>query len=89
VIYAAELAQRAGDGLRLSLVYTRTGPPDAKARVGRISGPVLAADGWRPRDAPAVFACGPTGFVEAAAGLLTRMGHDARRIKTERFGPTG
>jgi ferredoxin-NADP reductase len=89
VIYAAELAQRAADGLRLSYVYTRTAPPDAKVRVGRISGPVLAADGWRPRDAPAVFACGPSGFVEAAASLLTRMGHDARRIKTERFGPTG
>jgi len=57
--------------------------------VGRISGPVLAADGWRARDAPAVFACGPSGFVEAAASLLTRMGHDAGRIKTERFGPTG
>jgi ferredoxin-NADP reductase len=50
---------------------------------------VLAADGWRARDAPAVFACGPTGFVEASASLLTRMGHDAGRIKTERFGPTG
>jgi ferredoxin-NADP reductase len=36
-----------------------------------------------------VFACGPSGFVEAAASLLTRMGHDASRIKTERFGPTG
>jgi ferredoxin-NADP reductase len=89
VIYAAELAERAGAGLALSVVYTRTAPPGAKVRVGRISGPVLAADGWRARDAPAVFACGPTGFVEAAATLLTRMGHDAGRIKTERFGPTG
>ena len=89
VIYGAELAERAADGLALSLVYTRTAPPDARVRVGRISGPVLAADGWRARDAPAVFACGPTGFVEAAASLLTRMGHDAGRIKTERFGPTG
>jgi ferredoxin-NADP reductase len=89
VIYAAELAARAADGLALSLVYTRTAPAGEKVRVGRISGPVLAADGWRARDAPAVFACGPTGFVEAAADLLTRMGHDAGRIKTERFGPTG
>ena len=89
VIYAAELAERAAGGLHVSYVYTRTAPPDARVRVGRISGPVLAADGWRARDAPAVFACGPTGFVEAAASLLTRMGHDAGRIKTERFGPTG
>ena len=50
---------------------------------------MLAAAGWRPRQAPAVFACGPTGFVEAAAGLLTGAGHDPGRIKTERFGPTG
>jgi ferredoxin-NADP reductase len=90
VIYAAELAARAGDGgLSLSYVYTRTAPPDSRVRVGRISGPVLAADGWRAPERPAVFACGPTGFVEAAASLLTRMGHDASRIKTERFGPTG
>ena len=89
LIYGAELAQRATAGLSLSYVYTRTAPPDAQVRVGRISGPVLAADGWRAREAPAVFVCGPTGFVEAAASLLTRMGHDPARIKTERFGPTG
>jgi ferredoxin-NADP reductase len=90
IIYAAELAQLAAAGqLSLSYVYTRTAPPDARLRVGRISGPVLAADGWRGRDRPAVFACGPTGFVEAAASLLTRMGHDASVIKTERFGPSG
>ena len=89
IIYAAELAQQAAAGLSLSFVYTRTAPPGVKARVGRISGPALAADGWRPAQAPAVFACGPTGFVEAAASLLTRMGHDASVIKTERFGPSG
>jgi ferredoxin-NADP reductase len=89
VIYEAELAARAGDGLSLSYVWTRAAPPGTPARVGRITGPVLAADGWLARQAPAVFACGPTGFVEAAAGLLTRAGHDPGRIKTERFGPTG
>jgi ferredoxin-NADP reductase len=46
-----------------------------------------APPGVRAR-VPAVFACGPTGFVEAAASLLTRMGHDASVIKTERFGPS-
>jgi ferredoxin-NADP reductase len=38
---------------------------------------------------PACFVCGPTGFVEAAADFLVGSGHDPRRIKTERFGPTG
>jgi ferredoxin-NADP reductase len=33
--------------------------------------------------------CGPTGLVEAAATALVELGHDAERIRTERFGPTG
>ena len=37
----------------------------------------------------AVFICGSTGFVEAAAGALVELGHDPLRIKTERFGATG
>ncbi len=50
---------------------------------------MLAEAGWPPRQAPAVFVCGPTGYVEAVAGLLTGAGHDPGRIKTERFGPAG
>jgi hypothetical protein len=45
--------------------------------------------GWTWEAAPAVFICGPTGFVEAAASLLVKAGHDASVIKTERFGPSG
>jgi ferredoxin-NADP reductase len=30
--------------------------------------------------------CGPTGFVETAAALLLIAGHDADRVRTERFG---
>jgi ferredoxin-NADP reductase len=33
--------------------------------------------------------CGPTPFVEAIADALVALGHEGRRIKTERFGPTG
>jgi ferredoxin-NADP reductase len=36
-----------------------------------------------------VFVCGPTPFVEAAASALVSLGHEPRRIRTERFGPTG
>ena len=91
VIYGPELAQRtdAGDGLDVTFVYTRTAPPGASRPAGRITGQVLMAEGWLPRQAPAVFVCGPTGYVEAAASLLTGAGHDPGRIKTERFGPTG
>jgi ferredoxin-NADP reductase len=38
---------------------------------------------------PQAFIYGPTPMVEAAASSLVTLGHDARHIKTERFGPTG
>jgi ferredoxin-NADP reductase len=44
---------------------------------------------WPAKDDPQVFICGPTPFVEAAAGLLVDHGYEPRRIKTERFGATG
>jgi ferredoxin-NADP reductase len=64
-------------------------PPAAtRAFAGRISPEVIAEVGWPPSASPAVFICGPTGFVEAASNLLVAVGHDPARIKTERFGPT-
>jgi len=32
---------------------------------------------------------GPTGLVESAGRLLLALGHEADRIKSERFGPSG
>ncbi|HEY5362422.1 MAG TPA: ferredoxin reductase [Streptosporangiaceae bacterium] len=96
VIYSSELHERqararAGDpdGVSVSYVYTRTAPPGSDVPPGRIGPDALAVAGWLPGQAPAVFVCGPTGYVEAAADILTRAGHDPGRIKTERFGPTG
>jgi len=37
----------------------------------------------------ACFVCGPTGFVESIADLLTSQGMDPRQVRTERFGPSG
>jgi ferredoxin-NADP reductase len=90
-LYAAELAerQRAGDGLEVTCVYTRTVPDGWPVPAGRITGGVLGSAGWPPRQTPLVFVCGPTGFVETAADLLVDAGHDPRLIKTERFGPSG
>jgi ferredoxin-NADP reductase len=90
-LYAAELAERAqaGDGLTVSYVYTRAAPAGSGLPTGRISGGIIAAAGFPPGQSPAVFVCGPTGFVEAAADLLTGAGHDPRAIRTERFGPSG
>jgi ferredoxin-NADP reductase len=90
-LYSAELGQlgATGHGLEVSYVYTRSAPPGAQARVGRLGPAVLAAPGWTRSARPAIFICGPTGFVEAAASLLVKAGHDAGVIKTERFGPSG
>jgi ferredoxin-NADP reductase len=70
-------------------VYTRTAPPGSSQPAGRINATTLASAGWPPEESPAVFVCGPTGFVEAVADLLVRSGHGAGAIKTERFGPSG
>ena len=91
LLYADELARReqAGDGLEVRYVYTRTAPPGSGQPTGRISAALLASAGWPPERSPAMFACGPTGFVEAAADLLVHAGHNPGAIKTERFGPSG
>ena len=91
LLYAGELARReqAGDGLEVTYVYTRTAPPGSSQPTGRLNAATLASAGWPPDESPAVFVCGPTGFVEAVADLLVRAGHGAGAIKTERFGPSG
>ena len=90
-LYADELRRRSrdDDGLDVRLVYTRRAPDGWPKPVGRVRAATLTTDGWPPDRAPAVFVCGPTGFVETAADALVAIGHDPRRIKTERFGPTG
>jgi ferredoxin-NADP reductase len=91
LLYGDELArrERAGDGLEVRYVYTRTAPPGSGQPTGRINAALIASAGWPPQESPAMFACGPTGFVEAAADLLVRGGQNPGAIKTERFGPTG
>jgi ferredoxin-NADP reductase len=90
-LYAGELAEReqADGGLAVTHVYTRTAPAGSARPAGRISAGIIAAAGFPAGMSPAVFVCGPTGFVETAADLLVAAGHDPRAIKTERFGPSG
>jgi len=89
--YAAGLDQLADEvgGPELAYVYTRTAPPDADRPAARIGAADLTVSGWSPDHEPTCFVCGPTGFVEVVAALLVSLGHDPRRIKTERFGPSG
>ena len=88
--FATELSRRVRDdpGLDVRYVYTRQTPPDWPEPAKRIGVAVLNTYGWPPDFAPDCFVCGPTGFVETAADILVALGHDPRKIKTERFGGT-
>jgi ferredoxin-NADP reductase len=92
-IYASQLAERTmSSPLTVTYLYTRAAPPGGRSgriNADRIAELTAAAPAMLPADKPAIFACGPSGFVEAAASLLVDAGHDPATIKTERFGPTG
>ena len=88
VIYASELSERTlSSPLTVHYQYTRSARPGA--RPGRIDAATIARLAPPPAAKPAIFVCGPSGFVEAATSLLVEAGHPAPAIKTERFGPTG
>lgn len=90
VIYREELMRLASHdetGVRFTL--TRQWPEGWSGHRGRINRALLEQVCWDPRDQPLIYICGPNGFVEAAAGTLVEIGHDAGRIRTERFGPSG
>jgi ferredoxin-NADP reductase len=87
VIYRAELEQAAGGGLEVVYTLTRS-QPDGWAGYARRVDRELLAEATPPGLALALV-CGPTPFVEAVAAALVELGHEPRRIKTERFGPTG
>ncbi|MBM0232156.1 ferredoxin reductase [Micromonospora sp. STR1_7] len=91
VIYADELRRRVRDdfGLDVAYVYTREAPEGWRGEPHRVGLADVNTHGWPPDLQPLTYVCGPTGFVEAVADLLVGLGHPSRRIKTERFGPTG
>ncbi len=91
VIYRHELDELAAtsEGLEVVHTLTRAQPPDWAGYRRRIDGEMLAQVGWPPELHPLAFVCGPTPLVESVAELLVASGHQADRIKTERFGPTG
>ncbi len=82
VIYAEELKRPTG-GLDVKHVFTRV-PPARRIGVADIN-----THGWPAAFAPDCFVCGPTGFVETVADILVALGHEPRKVKTERFGPSG
>jgi ferredoxin-NADP reductase len=89
--YATELDQlgRQAGGPELTYVYTRSASADANRPAARICAADLPPPGWSPDGVETCYVCGPTAFVEVVAALLVSLGYDPRRIKTERFGPSG
>jgi ferredoxin-NADP reductase len=90
LLYADELATLAkAPAVEVTHVFTRTAPDGWDGLVGRLDGARLHDLAFAPDDRPTSYVCGPTGFVEVVADLLVAAGHDPRRVRTERFGPTG
>ena len=89
LIYRGELLDGGYGGVEVRIALTRQWPDDWQGHRGRIDGELLHQVAWAPSEHPLVYICGPTGFVEAAAQSLVVAGHDPRRVRTERFGPTG
>ena len=89
VIYRDELERLDGNGLTVAHTLTRSQPPGWNGYERRVDAEMLAEVGSGLGRDPNVYVCGPTPFVEAVAAALVGLGHQASRIKTERFGPTG
>jgi ferredoxin-NADP reductase len=83
LIYKDEL-----EGFDAAITLTRQRPEGWTGYTGRVDRELLAAVPWPATERPLVYVCGPTGFVEAVADVLVEAGHEATRIRTERFGPT-
>jgi ferredoxin-NADP reductase len=91
IVYREELDGMARNDTNLSVIYalTREQAKDWAGHRGRIDRALLAANCFPPAQNPAIYVCGPTGFVESVAGFLVELGYDPLSIKTERFGPSG
>lgn len=81
VIYADELRRRARDDGGLDVHYVHT-----RVRGSRIGVADVNTHAWPSDFRPSVYICGPTGFVETVADIMVALGHDAKGIRTERYG---
>jgi ferredoxin-NADP reductase len=89
VFYTSELfaLSQTTPGLRVDRLYSRAGLPGDARPAGRLRPEDLPGVDATPVP-PRVYVCGPSGFVEAATGILLAKGHDQGAIRTERFGPS-
>lgn len=86
MFYGGELAVigQENSQVRLDIAYSREAPEGAIA--GRLTHEAVTASCFPPEDAPAIYICGSTGFVEAVSSWLVEDGHEPARIRTERYG---
>ncbi|HEY7393920.1 MAG TPA: ferredoxin reductase [Gemmatimonadaceae bacterium] len=90
IIYREELEAMAKSAdVSVFITLTRDAPADWTGYRRRIDRAMLEEVAWPAAQNVRAFVCGPTPLVEAAANLLVEIGYDAKRIRTERFGPTG
>jgi ferredoxin-NADP reductase len=89
VIYRNELDRLGSEGIDVVYTFTRAQPQGWTGYTRRIDADLLREVSPSATAMPLIYVCGPTPFVEAAATLITALGHDTRRIYTERFGATG
>jgi ferredoxin-NADP reductase len=91
IIYRQALERLAAKGDDFSLIHTltRERPSRWLGESRRVDREMLATRAFPSFQAPRIFVCGPTSFVESVAEQLVSLGHDPAAIKTERFGPTG
>jgi ferredoxin-NADP reductase len=87
VLYRSELEDL--EGVYTTITLTRERPDGWTGAARRVDAAMLAELGPEPAEAPRIFVCGPTPFVERAADLLVELGHAPRAIHAERFGATG
>ena len=91
IIYRNELDDLVERTFQFEVVHTltRIQPAGWTGYRRRIDMDLLREVAWSLEQHPLIFICGPTSFVEIAATAFVALGHEAQRIKTERFGPTG
>ena len=78
VIYRDELLGYGElDQVEVRFALTREWPEDWSGHRGRIDQTLLEQVAGRAADEPRVYVCGPTGFVESAAGWLVGAGRRA------------
>jgi ferredoxin-NADP reductase len=90
LIYRDELRDAgAAEGVEVQVTLTREWPDGWDGHRGRIDRRLLGEVAWSPSERPLIYACGPTALVESVANALVADGQDPRRIRLERFGPSG